>query len=186
MPDNIDQRALERNQASQMREDKNSGTTEPNEADESSRSLRQEVMEQRLAQNVAERSQEIETQQNPKKINTRGAKLTRSAWANTLDSFGLTLIWPNIVWFMSSIPGLRGMIHPLGAEWLPPGIDPNLVESKVRNLGFLEKMGLAFVDILVLFIILMAIMVVVLILNFSWSDFFDLIWDTVKDTVVKN
>lgn len=92
------------------------------------------------------------------------AGILRWCWLPGLKiSFGLTLIWINIHWFLSNI--FSSLFCKLGEEWfLRPGVQGDPVKRKIvkqsgKKINLVETMGCACLNILVIFIILGALII---------------------------
>jgi hypothetical protein len=55
------------------------------------------------------------------------SKLLQDAWANLIPSFGLTLIWIDIHFFLNMVFGDKFFCD-LGGEWMPAGV-PELTKK---------------------------------------------------------
>lgn len=84
------------------------------------------------------------------------SRLLRQAWFNLIDSCGATFIWVNIHVFLSVVLGNKFFCK-LGHEWADissrEANNPKLEAAK-RRAGIVEKMGVGFVDAVLLFLII--------------------------------
>lgn len=95
------------------------------------------------------------------------SKLLQQAWLNLIDSWGATLIWINVHWFLNITMGDK-LFCDLGKEWLPKvggkggsELGGEAMESVLgmpaAGLGLLEKMLIIILDILVIVLILISL-----------------------------
>ena len=167
-------------------EDKESETDEP-------QSLRQRVMRARQALDLKEQAKKKleEKALAPAKQGTNW--LLKTAWLNLIDSFGLTLIYINLHVFLRWVLGDK-LFCKLGEEWLPKQVTQaggDAAETAGKGIGLVEIMALLILDLIVLAVILGALALIVMIVNFMgaswwnklidiWKVFMALGWDTIS------
>jgi hypothetical protein len=101
------------------------------------------------------------------------SKLLQQAWINLIDSFGATLIWINIHVFLRLVFGESFFVK-LGHEWMSKAggkgagatkgagaesgqLMDELTEGPQKALGLVEAAGVAFLDLIVLFALLLCV-----------------------------
>jgi len=160
---NIDERLLagktlrpeeEGEAAEELKNRRNGGEKEENQGG----SLRQRVQAARQAMDLkAKAKQKLEEKVTaPAKAGT--SRALQWAWLTLIPSFGLSLIYINIHVFLRFVFGEK-LFCKLGEEWIPKQISAVGGEAGKRagkSIGIVEVMGLLMLDLLVLFLILIA------------------------------
>lgn len=100
------------------------------------------------------------------------SKMLQQSWLNLIDSWGATLIWINVHWFMNITMGDKFFCD-LGKEWLPKagaeakGGGGEAMESilglPVSGLGLVEKMLIIILDLFVAALILISLVPIILV-----------------------
>jgi hypothetical protein len=119
------------------------------------------------------------------------SELLQQAWLNLVDSFGATLIWINIHWFLNRVIGDKFFCD-LGKEWLLKAgsggkegsgqMVESLTEKPFAALGLLEKGVIVMLDIIVAILLLIIVTIIVLIVYYS-SHAFEAVWDLAAEFV---
>jgi len=103
------------------------------------------------------------------------SKLLQQAWINLIDSFGLTLIWINIHVFLRFVLGEK-LFCKLGDEWIPKqvsGAGGEAGKGLSKSIGIVEVMGLAMLDLLVMFVIFGTLGLIAMIVDFMQAGFIE-------------
>lgn len=144
-------------------------------------SLRERVMQARRALDIKERAKEkLKKAAAPAKQGT--SQLLKMAWLNLIDSVGLTLIYINAHVFLRWVLG-DTFFCKLGEEWIPKqaaAAGGEAAKTAGKGIGIIEVMVLFFLDLAVLFAILMSLAWIVLIVAFmsaSWLEKLKWIWE---------
>lgn len=101
------------------------------------------------------------------------SELLQQSWLNLIDSFGATLIWINVHWFLNITMGDK-LFCDLGKEWLPkagkggnegggPAMDA-ILGLPVAGLGLVEKMVIIILDLIVICALLVALVPIILVI----------------------
>lgn len=101
--------------------------------------------------------------------------LLKAAWLNVIDSIGLTLIWINIHVFLRWVVGDK-LFCKLGEEWLPPQAalaGGKEAETASKGIGLIETIVLLIVDFIVLMSILANLVLIVIIVQFMQSSWWE-------------
>lgn len=123
------------------------------------------------------------------------SKMLQQAWLNLIDSWGATLVWINVHWFLNMVMGDKFFCD-LGKEWLPkvgkggnegggPAME-SILGLPVSGLGLVEKMLVIILDLLVAALILLAlvpIILVIMVINDPTTAIdlgFGFFWEAVK------
>jgi len=163
---NIDERLLagntlapeqESDAARELKDRRGGGGEEADQAGEQ-KSLRQRIQAARQAMDLkAKAKKKIEEKvAAPAKAGTSNA--LRWAWLTLIPSFGLSLIYINLHVFLRYVFGEK-LFCKLGEEWISKQISAVGGEAGKRagkSIGIVEVMGLLMLDLLVLFLILIA------------------------------
>jgi len=155
---NIDERLMAASLADRKRQDKMGAEDKERQEDAEPRSIRQRLAAARQAMDLkAKAKKKIEEKvAAPARAGTN--KALRWAWLTLIPSFGLSLIYINIHVFLRFVFGEK-LFCKLGEEWIPKQISAVGGEAGKRagkSIGIVEVMGLLMLDLLVLFLILIA------------------------------
>jgi len=140
-------------------------------------SLRSKVLNRQKAESRMERMKREGKSKIDEKVMAPARKgtnrLLQLAWANLIDSWGLTLIYINLHVFSKAVVG-ESFFSKLGDEWIPAGIKG---EDKLKELNgpirFTEMLGLLLLDLLALFVIGGILTLIVMIVDFFLGDTWD-------------
>lgn len=91
-------------------------------------------------------------------IKQETSNLLKTAWESLIDTFGLSLIWIDIHIFLSMVLG-KDLFCSLGEEWFPKGT-PKTVDGAKKMVGMTEGMAVVGLNLLVLFLILLALTII--------------------------
>ena len=95
-------------------------------------------------------------------------KLLKSSWANLISSWGLTLLYIDVHFFLNQVLGKK-FFGPLGEEWIPPKIKRAGGDQVKRFSGMLkisEKAGCALLNLLLIAIVIGLLALISLIASF--------------------
>jgi len=150
------------------------GESEAAGTGEEAQSLRQAVVASRLSR-LKEQAKEKIKEKIAAPVKQGTSWLLKAAWLNLIDSFGLTLIYINLHVFLRWVLSDK-LFCKLGEEWLPKQI--TLVAGEAGELakkpvGLAEAALLFLLDLIALFIILGALGLIVMIIDFWEADWVD-------------
>jgi len=88
------------------------------------------------------------------------------AWENLIDSFGLTLLWIDIHYFLNKVFGPT-MFRELGEEWIPDSVKKSVGDSKQAAglLKIVEQAGCGCLNLGCLFLILAIVSLIAMIVS---------------------
>ena len=139
------------------------------ESDGNQGSLRQRLAQKRKLRDAA-RAQVEKTKTSPMQQGT--GILLKASWTNLIDSFGLTLIYINMHVFLRWV--FPSMFCKLGDEWMPKQVsivdaEANKAAGVSRFLGIAEIMGLLLLDLLAIFLLIIAISSIMMIIDIVYG-----------------
>lgn len=153
-------------------------------------SLRERVMRARLlrqAQDKGVKGKMAGKAAAPAKQAT--SQLLKQAWINLIDSFGLTLIYINAHVFLRWVLG-DTFFCKLGEEWIPKQAAAGGGEAGKtagKGIGIVEIMALLFLDLAVLFTVIMTLTWIYLLVDIYlhpikavWTYGIKIIWEAIK------
>jgi hypothetical protein len=123
------------------------------------------------------------------------SKMLQQAWLNLIDSWGTTLVWINVHWILNMVMGDKFFCD-LGKEWLPKAgkggnegsgqAMESILGLPLSGLGYVEKMSVIILDLLVGALILIALVPIILVIKVVEDPTsiiytgLDLFWEAVK------
>lgn len=113
-------------------------------------------------------------------------ELLKAAWENLIDSFGLTLLYIYLHWFMHQL--FPKFFCDLGQEWVPKevkSVAPDKAKIIGKKIGLAEKGLVGCTCIMLLWAMVMFIFINILLLAILFPHIFaiGLLWDIVKEWV---
>lgn len=123
------------------------------------------------------------------------SQLLQQSWLNLIDSFGATLIWINVHWFLNITMGDK-LFCDLGKEWLPkvgkggnegggPAMDA-ILGIPLAGLGIVEKLLILILDLIVCAVLLLVVVLIILLINVvkdplhAILEDFGFFWEVIK------
>lgn len=123
------------------------------------------------------------------------SKMLQQAWLNLIDSWGATLVWINVHWILNMVMGDKFFCD-LGKEWLPKAgkggnegsgqAMESILGLPLSGLGYVEKMSVIILDLLVGALILIALVPIILVIKVVEDPKsiiytgLDLFWEAIK------
>ena len=149
------QRQEEMSYRDQLRQEKLGSADKDRQADGESGSLRQRVQAARQALNLKEQAKKKLEEKVTAPARAATNRALQWAWKALILSWGLSSIWINIHVFLKSVFGEK-LFCKLGDEWIPKeiaGASGEAGKTVGKAVGLVEIMVLAFIDIIIFFII---------------------------------
>lgn len=179
---------MENSYADELRQAKNSPSAPPGEGEGESASepssLRERVMQARRAMDVKEKAKQALQKKVMAPAKQATSQLLKSAWRIMFSVIGFLpgLLYVNIHVFLKMVLG-ENFFCKLGEEWIPKqaaAAGGEAAKTAGKGIGIIEVMVLLFLDIVVLFVVLLSLMWVALIVAFmsaSWLEKLKWIWE---------
>ena len=113
-------------------------------------------------------------------------ELLKAAWENLIDSFGLTLLYIYLHWFMHQL--FPKFFCDLGQEWVPKkvkSVAPDKAKIIGKKIGLAEKGLVGCTCVILLFAFIFAVFSTILLLVILFPHIFvvGLLWEIAKDLV---
>lgn len=157
------------------------GTDETTEKGGRLNEIREQIAKARQALDIKQKLKEKMQKKVAAPVQQATNRLLRWAWINLVPSFGLTLIYINIHVFLGKAIG-ENFFCKLGDEWKSKVLEAGGLDTAEafsgpsKMIGIVERMGLAFLDLAVGFVILGFLSLIVMIVTFMGAS----IWEKVE------